>query len=181
MDVLLSRLSALWARIEAGPLGVPIDRMRRRWNRGTDRVEQGWRQGSAPARPVVDKASAAGHKAAEVARPGTPPILYRDRMITLDQNGVVVSGYYLPFGRHRIPYASIHEVREHPLTRGRQFRLHGFAWPRYWYHRDARRAERSVGLELRTDTLLWPVLTPKDVDAVKEIITEHVDGPARST
>jgi hypothetical protein len=176
MDALLSRLSALWARIEAGPLGVPIERLRRRWRRATGQAEEGWRRGTAPARPAVDKAAATAHKAADAARPGTPPILYRDPMVTLDQYGVVVSGYYLPFGRHRIPYERIREVREHPLTRGREFRLHGFAWPRYWYHRDARRAERSVGLELRTDTLLWPVLTPKDVDAVKEIICEHVDG-----
>jgi hypothetical protein len=176
MDALLSRLSALWARIEAGPLGVPMARLRQRGRRATGRAEEGWRRGTAQARPAVDKATATAHKAAEAARPGTPPILYRDRMITLDQNGVVVSGYYLPFGRHRIPYDSIREVREHPLTRGRQFRLHGYAWPRYWYHRDARRGERGVGLELRTDTLLWPVLTPKNVDAVKEIIAEHLNG-----
>lgn len=179
MDALLSRLRAWLARIEAGPLGVPIDRMRRRWNRGTDKVGQGWRQRTAPARPAVDKVSAAGRKAAEAARPGRPPILYRDPMITLDDDGVVVSGYYLPFGRHRIPYAHITDVREHPLTRGRQFRLHGFGWPRYWYHRDARRGERTVGLELRTDTWLWPVLTPADVDAVKEIVASRIDATRR--
>jgi pyridoxal 5'-phosphate synthase pdxS subunit len=68
----------------------------------------------------------------------------------------------------------IRAVAEHPLTRGREFRLHGFVWPRYWYHRDARRAERGVGLELRTNALLWPVLTPADVDAVKDLIGERL-------
>ena len=175
MDVLLSRLAAAWARVEAGPLGVPIERLRRRLRRTSDRAEDGWRRGTAPARPAVEKAASAAHKVGEAARPGHPPILYRDGMVTLDREGVVVSGYYLPFGRHRIPYEHIRAVREHPLTSGREFRLHGFVWPRYWYHRDARRTERGVGLELQTNTLLWPVLTPKDVDAVKELITEQLD------
>jgi hypothetical protein len=173
MEMLLSRLAALWARLEAGPIGGPIERARRRWRGATDTVEDSWRRGTAPAAPAVERATSAANKVSEAARPGRPPILYRDGMITLDHEGVVVSGYYLPFGRHRIPYRRIRAVREHPLTRGREFRLHGYIWPRYWYHRDARRAERGVGLELRTDALLWPVLTPKDVDAVKEIIEQQ--------
>lgn len=181
MDELLSRLAALRARLEAGPLGPALERMqdanarleaalRRRMERGGDR----WRRGTAPARPTVEKAASAAHRVGDAVRPGHPPILYRDGMITLDHDGVVISGYYLPFGRHRIPYDRIRAVAEHPLTRGREFRLHGFVWPRYWYHRDARRAERGVGLELRTTGLLWPVLTPSDVDAVKELILEQL-------
>lgn len=177
MDELLSRLAALRARLEAGPLGPALERMQRAnarieaaLRRRMTSLGDRWRRGTAPARPAVEKATSAAHRVGDVARPGHPPILYRDGMVTLDHDGVVVSGYYLPFGRHRIPYGRIRAVTEHPLTRGREFRLHGFVWPRYWYHRDARRAEKGVGLELRTDTILWPVLTPKDVDAVKELI-----------
>lgn len=184
MDELQSRLAALRARLEAGPLGPTLERMQRgnariegALRRGTARVSHRWQRGTAPARPAVAKATSAAHKVGEAARPGTPPILYRDGMVTLDREGVVVSGYYLPFGRHRIPYERIRAVTEHPLTSGREFRLHGFVWPRYWYHRDARRSERGVGLELQTNTLLWPVLTPKDVDTVKELITEQLDRP----
>lgn len=182
MDELLSRLAALRARLEAGPLGPTLERIERANMRieavlrqGIARVSSRWQRGTAPARPAVEKAASTAHKVGEAARPGTPPILYRDGMITLDREGVVVSGYYLPFGRHRIPYGRIRAVTEHPLTSGREFRLHGYVWPRYWYHRDTRRAERGVGLELRTDTLLWPVLTPKDVDAVKELIREQLE------
>jgi hypothetical protein len=182
MDELLSRIAALRARLEAGPLGPTLERMQRgnmrveaALRRGSARVSSRWRRGTAPARPAVEKATSAAHKVGEATSPGRPPILYRDGMVTLDNEGVVVSGYYLPFGRHRIPYDRIRAVTEHPLTSGREFRLHGFVWPRYWYHRDARRSERGVGLELQTDTLLWPVLTPKDVDAVKELIGEQLE------
>jgi hypothetical protein len=174
MDALFSRMAALWARLKAGPLGAPIERLQTRWRRATGTFRQRWRRGTAPVRPAVDRASSAAHRAAEATRPGRSPILYRDGMITLDGEGIVISAYYMPFGRHRIPYHRIREVREHALTGGRGFRLHGFAWPRYWLHRDARRSDRSVGLELRTDTLLWPVLTPADVDAVKEILTRQI-------
>lgn len=184
MDELLSRLAALRARLEAGPLGPTLERVQRgnariegALRRGIARVSHRWQRGTAPARPAVAKATSAAHKVGDAARPGTPPILYRDGMVTLDRNGVVVSRYYMPFGRHRIPYERIRAVTEHPLTRGREFRLHGFVWPRYWYHRDARRSERGVGLELRTNTLLWPVLTPRDVDTVKELITEQLARP----
>lgn len=164
----------LWARVDNTRVGVWLERWRRQWARVTAQARQRWQRGTAPARPAVDRASSAAQRAAEATRPGRSPILYRDGMVTLDGDGVVVSAYYMPFGRHRIPYDRIREVREHPLTGGREFRLHGFAWPRYWLHRDARRGDRSVGLELRTDTLLWPVLTPADVDIVKDIVTRQI-------
>ena len=181
MDELLSRLAALRARLEAGRLGPTLEGMQRVnahieavLRRRIAKLGDRWRRGTAPARPAVERAASAARKAGEAARPGSPPILYRDGKITLDHDGVVVSGYYLPFGRHRIPYDRIRAVTEHPLTRGREFRLHGFVWPRYWYHRDVRRAERGVGLELQTTALLWPVLTPDDVDAVKDLIGEQL-------
>lgn len=176
MDLLFSHLAALWARLEAGPLGVHIERARRWRRRTAERVEERWRRGTAPARPTVDKASSAARRATDAARPGRQPILYRDDMITLDHDGVVITRYYLPFGRHRIAYEEIRAVDEHPLTQGRQYRLHGFSWPWYWYHRDARRPERAVGLELRTNSWLRPVLTPTDVDAVKEIVETKIAG-----
>jgi hypothetical protein len=181
MDDMLSRLAALRARLEAGRLGPTLERMQHAnarieavLRRRIASVGDRWRRGTAPARPTVERATSATRKVGEAARPGSPPILYRDGMVTLDDDGVVVSGYYLPFGRHRIPYDRIRAVTEHPLTRGREFRLHGFVWPRYWYHRDARRAERGVGLELQTNAVLWPVLTPADVDAVKDLIGERL-------
>jgi hypothetical protein len=166
MEELWSRLAALRARLDASAFGQA---WRRRW----ERLTRGWRRGTDPLRPAAAAASTAARRAESAVRPGSPPILYSDGMITLDRHGVVLSSYYLPFGRRRIAYDDIRRISEYPLTRGRQFRVHGFGWPRQWYHRDAHRGERAVGLELVTNRLLYPVLTPVDVDAVKEIIEQQ--------
>lgn len=185
MDELLSRVSVLWARLRAGRAGVAIERAQRRLRRGSaelqrgrlalfDRFRRSGRRAVGPVRPAVDATSSAARHVGDTIRPGTPPILYRDGMVTLDAEGVVVSGYYLPFGRRRIRYDEIRGVTEYPLTGGRQWRVHGFAWPRQWYHRDWRRAERGVGLKLETGGLLHPVLTPVEVDVVKQILAERL-------
>lgn len=175
MDELWGRIAVLLARLEAGPAGVWLERARRATRRVSRRLGGSVRRGVEPVRPAVDAATSVAQRFETAVRPGRPPILYSDGMVTLDPDGVVVSAYYLPFGRRRIPYGRIRGVAEYPLTRGREFRVHGFAWPRQWYHRDARRAERAVGLELVTDDLLRPVLTPDDVDVVKGILREQIE------
>lgn len=184
MDELLSRVSVLWARLRAGRLGVALERLQRRLRRltaevtrsrrvGGDRIRRSWRRGVDPVRPAVDATSSAARHVGDSIRPGTPPILYRDGMVTLDEEGIVVSAYFLPVGRRRIRYDEIKRVTEYPLTGGRQWRVHGFGWPRRWYHRDWHRAERVVGLELETDGWLRPILTPIEVDIVKQILAER--------
>lgn len=170
MDELWSRVAALWARLRASPVGVWVGGLRRGVRQLFARLRRVRRRAVEPARPVVDAASTAAARIGGTVRPGHPPILYTDGMVTLDHDGVVISSYYLPFGRRRIAYERIRGFAEYPLSRGRGFRVHGFGWPRQWYHRDAQRSERVVGLELHTDNLLRPVLTPADVVAVKELL-----------
>lgn len=174
MFELRSRLAMWRAQFEASAFGTA-------WQRWWARLGRGWRRGTAPVRPAVDAASSAARTAEAAVRPGTPPILYSDGMVTLDHQGVVLSSYYLPFGRRRIPYERIQRMAEYPLTHGREFRVHGFGWPRQWYHRDSQRAQRSVGLELVTDGVLHPILTPADVNAVKEIIADRIAEPRDAT
>lgn len=184
MDEVRSRMSALWARVRAGRLGVAIERLRRQLRRlaaagqrtrrgGGDRVRRSWRRGVDPVRPAIDATSSAARQVGAAVRPGTPPILYRDGMVTLDVEGIVVSAYFLPVGRRRIRYDEIRRITEFPLTGSRQWRVHGFGWPQRWYHRDWHRAERVVGLELETDGWLHPILTPIEVDVVKQILAER--------
>lgn len=187
MDELLSRLSVLWARVRAGRVGVLLERGRRQLRRLGDQllrsrrvvvdgIRRSWRRGVDPVRPAVDATSSAARHVSDSVRPGTPPILYRDGMVTLDDEGIVVSAWFVPFGRRRIRYDEIRHISEYPLTGGRQWRVHGFGWPRRWYHRDWHRAERVVGLELETGAWLRPILTPVEVDVVKEILAERVPG-----
>lgn len=175
MDELRSRVAALLARVEASRYGSRLEHLRRTLRTASARVRHLGRTAAMPIRPVVHAVSAAVRRIGTVSRPGRPPILYRDGMVTLDRDGVVVSSYYLPFGRRRIDYDAIRGVDEYPLSGGRGYQVHGYRWPRHWYHRDAERAERSVGLELRTDSLLRPVITPIDVAAVKDIIDERIE------
>lgn len=98
-------------------------------------------------------------------------------MVTIDDGGVVISSYYVPFGRRRIPFDEIVSVEEYPLSGGREYRVHGFGWPRHWYHRDPKRPERAVGLLLRTTGFVRPVLTPHDLDMVRELIEQRIAAP----
>jgi hypothetical protein len=185
MDEVWSRVSATWARLRAGRVGVAVERVQRQARQVGDgllrarrqlveRVRASWRRGVGPVRPAVDATSSAARHVGDTVRPGTPPILYRDGMVTLDEEGIVVSAYFVPTGRRRIRYDEIRRITEYPLTGGRQWRVHGFGWPRRWYHRDWHRAERVVGLELELDRgWLRPVLTPIEVDVVKQVLAER--------
>jgi hypothetical protein len=179
VNELWSRVAALMARIEASAVGMRLSRARSRLRRATRRVRSSWRSATQPVRVVAGPVRHAGRRSREAARPGRPPVLYRDGMVTVDGDGVVISSYYLPFGRRRIPFDHIRRVEEYPLSGGRAYRVHGFGWPRHWYHRDAKRAERSVGLVLHTTGFVRPVLTPRDLDAVKALIERRIDGAAR--
>ena len=106
--------------------------------------------------------------------PGRPPILYRDPMMVLDRDGVVVSAYWFPMGRRRIRYERIRAVDPYPLSGARSYRVHGYGWPRQWYHRDAQRGERTMGLLLRTDGWLRPVLTPVEPGVVRQLLEEQI-------
>lgn len=176
MDQLRSRVAALLARLEASRYGHRLERLRRALRTTSARARHVGHAAALPIRPVAHAVSAALRRIGTATRPGRPPILYRDGMVTLDRDGVVVSSYYLPFGRRRITYDAIRGVDEHPLSGGRGYQVHGYRWPRHWYHRDAQRAERSVGLELHTDGVLTPVITPIDVVAVKDLIEERIDS-----
>lgn len=175
MEQLRSRLAALRARIEAGHFGTRVSAVVEQWTGGVRRLRGAWRRATAPLRTAGGAVTGAGRTGREALRPGRAPVRYRDGMVTLDDDGVVISAYYVPFGRRRIAYDRIHGFEDYPLSGGREFRVHGFGWPRQWYHRDANRAQRTVGLLLHTDGLLSPVLTPADPDAVRTLLAARCE------
>lgn len=105
-------------------------------------------------------------------------IVYHDGRVTLDRDHITLHGYYLPFGRKRIPYDRIRHVYEWPLTGSRAYRVHGVGRPRVWYARDARRGERTVGLLLDVGAWLRPVITPDDPGKVAGLLRKRIDEPA---
>lgn len=101
-------------------------------------------------------------------------VVYHDGRITLDDEGVTLHGYYIPFGRKRISYRAIRGVYQWPVTGARAYRIHGPGWGRVWYPRDPRRAERSVGILLDIGTWLRPLLTPDDPYKVLALLEHRV-------
>lgn len=97
--------------------------------------------------------------------------LYRDGRISCTPAGVVIRGYYFPFGSKRIPYRSIRAVDAVPLTllNGR-WRIWGTSNPRYWFNLDPQRPKKQTALILDTGHFVKPVITPDDPDAVARII-----------
>jgi hypothetical protein len=106
---------------------------------------------------------------------------YTDRWIVCTPCGIVVRGYYFPWGTKRIAYVSIRSVRRvdiAPLTGG--WRIWGTNDPRYWASLDPRRPTRKVALVLDVGAAVQPVLTPEDPDAFEASILEHTNlGPTK--
>ena len=89
---------------------------------------------------------------------------YHDRSLRLDDDQLTTRRYYTPFGgRKRVARADIRGVHTRGLGAGSgQYRLWGMGLPRSWYHYDARRPEREVGLELDVGRRIRPTVTPAD-------------------
>ncbi len=100
-------------------------------------------------------------------------MLYDDGRISCDETAVII-GWYYPWGRKRVPYATIRGVTERRLSgvRGR-WRVWGSGDLVHWYNLDGNRPRKTVALELDTGRRVRPVITPDDPAAVAAIIAEH--------
>jgi hypothetical protein len=97
--------------------------------------------------------------------------LYRDRRITCNDSGIVVRGYYFPWGTKHIAYTAIRATRRVELGNlsGRA-RIWGTSNPRYWANLDPRRPRKKTGFVLEVDGPIRPFLTPDDPDAFVAVI-----------
>jgi hypothetical protein len=102
-------------------------------------------------------------------------IHYRDRHVTLDEDGVTIHRYYFPAGDKRITYDRIRRVdeKELGLLSGR-WRIWGTGDLRHWYHLDTNRPFKHRALVLDLGERLVPVLTPDDPDAVLRLLRERI-------
>lgn len=103
-------------------------------------------------------------------------LTYRDDVLQMDATGLQIHRYYYPLGRKRIAFDDLEGYRTIPLTGMARYRVHGWGYPRRWYHRDARRSSKEMGLELDTGRWLQPVITPVEPYTVLELL-EARRGP----
>jgi len=113
---------------------------------------------------------------------GSMSTLYRDRWIECTDDGVLIHGYYFPWGTKRVPFSSIRTVRRVPLGSGSRGRIWGSTTLRYWASLDPRRPGKTTALILDTGAAILPFITPDDPAAVEAVILGHssagsVTGP----
>jgi hypothetical protein len=101
---------------------------------------------------------------------------YSDPRIKLNEDGLSVSGYYLPWGSKRIPLDSIRAVRRvnMGLVTGKA-RLWGTANPRYWASLDPKRPSKQVAFIVNNGHAIRPFITPDDPDAFESALCCHAN------
>ena len=95
----------------------------------------------------------------------------------LHDDELLIRRYYTPFGGpKRVERGRIRQVRPRTLGMGSgQYRLWGAGLPRFWYHYDAKRPAREVGLELDLGRRIRPVVTPADPTELQAALREDHD------
>jgi hypothetical protein len=170
-EELWSRVAALQARLAASGVGTRLTAGARRVERAAAGV---WRA-LGPAVGRVRGTTRSLHP----SRRG-PAVLYRDGRVTLDQRGIVLHAYYVPFGAKRIPYEAVRDAWPWPLTGSRAFHARGPGWPRVWYQRDPRRGERDSAVVLDLGRWWRPVASPAEPAQVLAAIRSRIrPAPAR--
>ena len=107
--------------------------------------------------------------------------LYRDDVVKLDGTRLGIRHYYWPLGSKRVPYTSIAGFDRRPLKAWQgQFRVHGIDQRGRWYSRDRHRGEKDSAIDLDVGKRIRPVLTPRDVEKVIEILQQHSGAPITS-
>lgn len=101
--------------------------------------------------------------------------LYDDGSISCDGQGLTIRRYY-PWGAKRIPYESIRDVKELPLTginRVRRWRIWGSGDFVHWWNMDRHRPGKDMALVIDDGHRVRPTITPDDPASVERILREH--------
>ncbi len=102
-------------------------------------------------------------------------VLYEDPRISCDDEGITIQKYYFPLGDKRISYREIRsfdQLRMGALS-GR-YRIWGAGDPRFWFHLDTKRPQKSKAVVIDKGDWVKAVLTPDDPDAVLHILEDKV-------
>jgi hypothetical protein len=101
-------------------------------------------------------------------------ILYQDRRIAADEDGITVSMYYFPFGSKRIPYSAIRSWEEYEMgALTGQWRIWGMGTSPRWFCLDADRPRKTRAFILDIGGWIKPVLTHDDPDPFRRVLEER--------
>ncbi|MGC2485914.1 MAG: hypothetical protein WA359_06710 [Acidimicrobiales bacterium] len=105
---------------------------------------------------------------------------YNDGIVSCATEGVVIRGYYFPWGTKRVRYGEIKGLER--VTMGAltgQWRIWGTANVRLWANLDAKRPKKKIGFILDQGKRVRPFVTPDDPDAFESIVRERAHlGPS---
>jgi Bacterial PH domain len=103
---------------------------------------------------------------------------YSDPRIKIGPDGLVISGYYIPWGTKKIQFDAIRSVRRVNMgwLTGR-IRLWGTANPGYWANLDVKRPTKRVAFIVHTGKSIGSFLTPDDPDAFESALRARVHVP----
>lgn len=99
---------------------------------------------------------------------------YNDGRVRCTADGVVLRGYYFPWGSKTIANDAIRGIRrvEMGAMRGRA-RIWGTANPGLWANFDPARPKKKFALILDLGKKVQPFVTPDDVDAAEALIRDR--------
>ena len=102
-------------------------------------------------------------------------IIYADRYIVCDREGITIHWYYFPLGTSkRIEYSQIKSIEEKELTLFQgKLRLWGMDLSPYWFHLDVSRFQKSKFIAIDEGEWIKPAITPEDYPRVLEILRER--------
>lgn len=98
---------------------------------------------------------------------------YNDGIVSCDAEGVVIRGYYFPWGAKRVSYGEtrgLERVSMGALT-GR-WRIWGTANLSLWANLDTKRPRKKIGFILDAGKRVRPFVTPDDPDAFDSVVRE---------
>lgn len=103
------------------------------------------------------------------------PTAYEDHTVRVDESGVTIAKYTFPLARPKhVAHDDIVTVSVLPTTRWSRWRLWGSSNFRNWFPLDNSRTKASHLVELDVGGRIRPSFTPRDPEAVAELIRSHV-------
>ena len=102
-------------------------------------------------------------------------IHYKDKYLTLDEDGLTIRRYFFPVGERRIGYDEIRsfEPFEMGLLSGR-WRIWGTGDLKHWFHLDTNRPFKHRAIKIDAGGPMKSVITPDDPDSALRVLRERV-------